>query len=330
MSLRVAALRVLSAWDRSQYLADAIEGLRGALETALDEADSVAKSDREKARERQRKRREKQRDRGRDNGVTTGVTGTPARLPLSDSPPGSSSETPQNPGETSTTTLGEPCRGEGVTGKRARDPRHVTERDSERDSALVTCPPDLRLLDGQRGALETSLIPGWAIDILTARFVAKAVADLDERRTLTVWRKCLASAISSDWNNPNRRPKKPAEDGADWDPERPLPDDFKPNGQDIHHAATVGLDADRELPAFRDYTIDREETRASEAAWHAAYRRWLSAEPDFRASRKPRPTEHAKRELDEDARAELRHDRRQQIRDEMKRRGIDAGGDDAA
>lgn len=94
----------------------------------------------------------------------------------------------------------------------------VTKDETRRDEtttpkppvvAAVACPSDLRLTDGQRGTLETGMIPGWAIDELTTRFVAKYGADPEDRRTLVVWRKCLSMAISSDWGNANKRPKKP-------------------------------------------------------------------------------------------------------------------------
>ncbi len=71
------------------------------------------------------------------------------------------------------------------------------------------CPADLKLTDGQRKTLESSMIPGWAIDEITSAFVAKYQADQADRRTLVVWRKCLSTAVSSTWNDPNKRPRKP-------------------------------------------------------------------------------------------------------------------------
>lgn len=76
-------------------------------------------------------------------------------------------------------------------------------------NAQVTCPPDLVLTDAQRGSLETSLIPGWAIDAITASFVAAEIADENKKMPLVSWRKCLAKAIASNWNDSKRRPKKP-------------------------------------------------------------------------------------------------------------------------
>ncbi len=79
--------------------------------------------------------------------------------------------------------------------------------------AVVACPSDLKLAAGQRSTLETALIPGWAIDAITTAFIAKCQADPDDTRTLVTWRKCLSIAISGDWNNAAKRPKKP-ENGA--------------------------------------------------------------------------------------------------------------------
>lgn len=86
-------------------------------------------------------------------------------------------------------------------------------------ATAVACPGDLVLTEGQRGTLETGLVPSWAIDVITLRFVAKHGADPDDKRTIVAWRKCLSQAISGDWNDANKRPKKP-ENGASatiWD-----------------------------------------------------------------------------------------------------------------
>jgi hypothetical protein len=53
------------------------------------------------------------------------------------------------------------------------------------------------------------MIPGWAIDTITADFVATAIADQDDHRQLVHWRKCLSRAISGRWNDSSKRPKKP-------------------------------------------------------------------------------------------------------------------------
>lgn len=73
----------------------------------------------------------------------------------------------------------------------------------------IPCPQDLKLLPEQRGVLETALVPGWAIDELTTRFVSQSVGRSDGHRTLDAWRASLATAISGGWNNTATRPKKP-------------------------------------------------------------------------------------------------------------------------
>lgn len=79
----------------------------------------------------------------------------------------------------------------------------------------VPCPGAAEVLTPeQRATLETSGIPGWAIDAITADFAARYAADQADRRTLVAWRKCAARAVAGDWNNPNRRPKKPEPGGG--------------------------------------------------------------------------------------------------------------------
>lgn len=77
----------------------------------------------------------------------------------------------------------------------------------------IRCPPDLHLTDDQRGALETCLIPGWAIDELTNQYVSAELADEAKVMPLVAWRKCLAKSISSCWNDQRRRPKRPDSTG---------------------------------------------------------------------------------------------------------------------
>jgi hypothetical protein len=72
---------------------------------------------------------------------------------------------------------------------------------------LVACPADLRLTADQRGTLETSMVPSWAIEQLEMRFRANHAADPTDQRTLTVWRKCLGTYIARTWNDPRQRPK---------------------------------------------------------------------------------------------------------------------------
>ena len=78
-------------------------------------------------------------------------------------------------------------------------------------AAAIPCPSDLRLTGNQRKTLETSLIPGWAIDALTTQYVVRYVGKPDELRTHAQWLSGLVTAICSDWNNSKTRPKKPEE-----------------------------------------------------------------------------------------------------------------------
>lgn len=71
----------------------------------------------------------------------------------------------------------------------------------------IPCPANLALTKAQVATLETSMVPAWGIDAITKQFVAKYQADPADCRTIVVWRKCLAMAVSSNWNNPSRRPK---------------------------------------------------------------------------------------------------------------------------
>jgi 5-methylcytosine-specific restriction endonuclease McrA len=73
----------------------------------------------------------------------------------------------------------------------------------------IPCPRDLKLTDDQRQTLETAMIPGWAIEALTADFVASNLAG-SEPRSLVAWRKCLSKAICGSWNDPRKRPRKVA------------------------------------------------------------------------------------------------------------------------
>lgn len=71
----------------------------------------------------------------------------------------------------------------------------------------VPCPKGLRLSADQVGTLEVAGIPEWAVEQLTARFIAKAQAGSDVR-TLEHWSKCLVMAVTGDWNDPKKRPRK--------------------------------------------------------------------------------------------------------------------------
>lgn len=70
----------------------------------------------------------------------------------------------------------------------------------------IPCPRDLRLTPDQRATLEVAGVPPWAIDVLTAQFVASSLVGSDPR-PFNAWLKCLSKAVMGDWNNPNRRPK---------------------------------------------------------------------------------------------------------------------------
>jgi hypothetical protein len=95
----------------------------------------------------------------------------------------------------------------------------------------VRCPADLRLTDDQRGALETSMIPGWAIDELTTQYVSSQLADEIKTMPLVAWRKCLAKSISSCWNDSRRRPRKPEADTSPESTQRATP---PVDGQVLH------------------------------------------------------------------------------------------------
>lgn len=88
-------------------------------------------------------------------------------------------------------------------------PRENAEFTTATTNQKVRCPSDLQLTEDQRGALETSMIPSWAIDELTTQYVSSQLADEEKTMPLVAWRKCLAKAISSSWNDPRRRPRKP-------------------------------------------------------------------------------------------------------------------------
>jgi hypothetical protein len=108
-------------------------------------------------------------------------------------------------------------------------------RDTDRSEAeevhisKVPCPVDLKLTDDQEAVLETSLIPRWAIGLMTTQFVSKAVVNRGDTRPLDAWRKCLSVAITRDWQS-GKRPKKP-------EPEQKL----GTNGKPIMSAKEAGL-----------------------------------------------------------------------------------------
>lgn len=111
-------------------------------------------------------------------------------------------------------------------GHGTRDTGHGQDSQDQK----VPCPMDLNLTEDQRGALETSMIPGWAIDEITKSFVAAAVADQGDKRQLVHWRKCLGKAVASSWNDKRRRPRKP-------EPEQTIGS----NGRPVLSAKEAGL-----------------------------------------------------------------------------------------
>lgn len=97
----------------------------------------------------------------------------------------------------------------------------------ESGERTMPCPPDLKLVEAQRSALEMNNgIKSWQLDAMTADFVSRAAAG-GQPRTLTNWRKTLAKAITSDWNA-GKRPRRP-------EPEQSLGSNGKPilNGKDL-------------------------------------------------------------------------------------------------
>lgn len=138
------------------------------------------------------------------------------------------------------------AKGEDVTLGNARncqsndlDPRSL-DQDQRREAdakdttaattgSKISCPPSLHLTPDQRATLETSMIPGWAIDMMTTDFVGRYVADPSDKRAMTGWLKCLSRAITQDWNS-GKRPKRPSAEAK-----------VGPSGNQVVSAADVGL-----------------------------------------------------------------------------------------
>jgi hypothetical protein len=79
-----------------------------------------------------------------------------------------------------------------------------------KNDSKIPCPSPAELLsEGQRATLESSRVPGWAIDDIVAEFSARKQADDSDVRTITNWRKMASKVICEIWNNPSKRPKKP-------------------------------------------------------------------------------------------------------------------------
>lgn len=94
---------------------------------------------------------------------------------------------------------------EGVQGETPAEP-----------DARVPCPLDLELPAATVGNLELSLgVPAWATLAITRRFVLKWSATPNERRFRAQWVRSLASAVSGDWGDRDKRARLQAEhDGA--------------------------------------------------------------------------------------------------------------------
>lgn len=111
--------------------------------------------------------------------------------------------------------------GAGGGGGGQSEPKRASEAirglgDDPPPEPKIPCPPDLALTEPQRMQLEMGRgMEPWQIDELANRFVAKALADPSDVRTLAVWRKCLASAVSGDFGDPRKRPRRPEPDQQD-------------------------------------------------------------------------------------------------------------------
>lgn len=174
----------------------------------LDHAPSSAEVE-----ERRRKERERKRAQRGTNGGTQSGTGHGTTPPV---PPGTEDGT--SSGTSSGTPDGTPQNVQVPPRARPRvptlpnssqpdPPPQTTPAEEEKESTFVACPRDLALTDAERGTLITSGIKDYAIDAITARFRAHSLSS--EPRTLAKWRRSLITAITSDWNDPRRRPKPP-------------------------------------------------------------------------------------------------------------------------
>jgi hypothetical protein len=66
-----------------------------------------------------------------------------------------------------------------------------------------------------RASLNLSLIPLWAIDAIVAVARTHYAADRSDVRTNVAWNQAVAKWVRRDWNDPKRRPSKPAPSDAD-------------------------------------------------------------------------------------------------------------------
>lgn len=82
--------------------------------------------------------------------------------------------------------------------------------DEQQPPRRIACPSPVDILDAkQRSTLVTGLIPEWAIDALLLKFCAK-YADGSKLMAREQWSRAAVTAVTSDWNDPNKRPKQPA------------------------------------------------------------------------------------------------------------------------
>jgi len=55
-------------------------------------------------------------------------------------------------------------------------------------------------------------IEPWAIKAITTSFVCAAMSDQEDKRPHSAWLKCLSKAVSGNWQDPAKRPKREAPD----------------------------------------------------------------------------------------------------------------------
>lgn len=162
-------------------------------------AQTVRSTDRKRSRElRERRAAESQ-----------GVTHSDDSSRHSDTP----SEEPDTPGD-NPSRENDPrhTRSHGVTN--SLDQSRIVQP-SKGAGGRISCPVDLALTEKQRQSLIVSMIPEWAIDLITTKLVAKFVEKPDPR-ALANWRNYLSSSIVGEWAT--NKPKKPAAPKPEEDP----------------------------------------------------------------------------------------------------------------
>jgi hypothetical protein len=91
-------------------------------------------------------------------------------------------------------------------------------------SRKIRCPTDLELTEDQQAMLTLNIgVTAAFIANQTGRFIAKAIADPEDVRDITAWRKSLSSAICGEWQNPKRRAEKPPGEVAHEEIQRASP-----------------------------------------------------------------------------------------------------------